>query len=66
MVIIHYNFNVLDKYPTLSMIDVGQGDSLLIKLDHNKGNILIDTGGHLPFKTEDYQIKKKEYSIAIN
>lgn len=27
------------------MIDVGQGDSTLIKMPYNKGNILIDTGG---------------------
>jgi competence protein ComEC len=28
------------------MIDVGQGDSFLIEMPHNKGNILIDTGGN--------------------
>ena len=35
-------------YPHLTMIDVGQGDSLLLELPFKKGNILIDTGGN-PF-----------------
>ena len=29
------------------MLDVGQGDSLLLELPFNKGNVLIDTGGKL-------------------
>ena len=29
------------------MLDVGQGDSTLISLGHNKGHILIDTGGQI-------------------
>ena len=29
----------------LAIFDVGQGDSLFIEYPHNKGNILIDTGG---------------------
>lgn len=36
------------------MIDVGQGDSILISLKKNKGNILIDTGG----------IMNSSYSLA--
>lgn len=53
---IHNNINYLNKYPILTMIDVGQGDSILIILPHNKGNILIDTGGN------DYS----NYSIVLN
>ena len=42
------------------MIDVGQGDSLLLKLAHNQGNILIDTGGQPSFNGE------KPYDLAQN
>ena len=46
MLIIHSNIRIFNKYPIVAMLDVGQGDSLLIELPHNKGNILIDTGGN--------------------
>ena len=39
------NIKYMINYPILTMIDVGQGDSVLIELPHNKANILIDTGG---------------------
>lgn len=45
ILIIHHNINYLNPASSLTMIDVRQGDSFLIKLKHNKGNILIDTGG---------------------
>lgn len=44
ILIIHHNINYLNIIPTLTMIDVGQGDSVLLKLKNNN-NILIDTGG---------------------
>lgn len=59
-IIIHTNINIIEKDPTLTMIDVGQGDSILIKLNNNKGNILIDTGGQINYKT------KKPYDLAQN
>ena len=56
----HHNINYLNPSHSLTMIDVGQGDSFLIKLKHNKGNILIDTGG-IPSYDD-----KKPYDIAKN
>jgi DNA internalization-related competence protein ComEC/Rec2 len=44
---------------TLTMIDVGQGDSTLIEYKNGK-NILIDTGGKLSFD------EKYDYSISNN
>ncbi len=43
---IHYYIKLFNRYPILTMIDVGQGDSFLLEMPHNKGNILIDTGGN--------------------
>ena len=45
--IIHYNIHFFKVSPVVTMLDVGQGDSLLLELPFNKGNILIDTGGKL-------------------
>lgn len=45
MLIIHYNIIYFNDNAYIYMFDVGQGDSILIMLPHNEGNILIDTGG---------------------
>ncbi len=47
ILIIHHNINYLNNYSKVTILDVGQGDSSLIELEHNKGNILIDTGGNI-------------------
>lgn len=47
------------------MIDVGQGDSILISLPHNKGNILIDTGGIINYNKKG-SLETSEYSIVLN
>ena len=60
ILIIHHNINYLNPVPSLTMIDVGQGDSFLIKLKHNQGNILVDTGGIPSYDG------KKSFDIANN
>ena len=45
MLLIHYNYNILFLKDYMLMIDVGQGDSIL--LHSSKYNALIDTGGKL-------------------
>lgn len=62
---IHYNINYLNKYPIITFLDVGQGDSILIQLPFNKGSVLVDTGGIVNFNKEDWK-KQKPYSIGLN
>ncbi len=64
ILIIHYNIQLFNKYPIITVLDVGQGDSILIILPHNNGNILIDTGGIL--KYDNQLLKTNEYSIVKN
>ena len=45
----------------VSFIDVGQGDSILIKSDFNKANILIDTGSTYNY----YKLKKYLFSQGV-
>ncbi|VEF47724.1 DNA internalization-related competence protein ComEC/Rec2 [Bacillus freudenreichii] len=45
-------------------IDVGQGDSVLIKLPYNRGVYLIDTGGQLSFPIEEWQERRRPYKIG--
>ena len=61
---IYYHIAYLKPYATITMIDVGQGDSILIVLPYQKGNILIDTGGTLDYHQEDWKRKKNSYSIG--
>ncbi len=60
--LVHYHINYLNQNIYYYTIDVGQGDSALII---NKNNAyLIDTGGKLEYKQEDWQTKENKYSIA--
>ena len=61
VLIILYIFPTLISIPSLYMIDVGQGDSLLL-IDKNK-TILIDTGGLSKYE-EEWSKSTKEYSIV--
>lgn len=59
--IIHYNYNLIFKDNYLLMIDIGQGDSIL--LHSNNKNMLIDTGGKNSFSQEDWQIRRNRSTI---
>lgn len=59
----HYHITNFNPHSTLTMIDVGQGDSILITLPYGKGNILIDTGGVAEYG-EEWKQKKSTYSIG--
>ena len=54
MIFIHTNIKYFNKNNYLTMIDVGQGDSILLELKNK--NILIDTGGN----------SFSDYNIAVN
>lgn len=43
LILFHYNYNSIVRNDYLLMLDVGQGDSILLSIENN--NILIDTGG---------------------
>ncbi|MCR2820461.1 DNA internalization-related competence protein ComEC/Rec2 [Lederbergia panacisoli] len=47
-------------------IDIGQGDSTLIKLPYNRGTYLIDTGGQLDFPVLDWQERKKPFQVSTH
>ena len=63
---IHSNINILDSNLYTTYLDVGQGDSSLIKLPNNKGNILIDTGGKVNYVDDDWKKKSNNYNITTS
>ena len=56
LTILHKSIYYFDSSFKIVLLDVGQGDSILIRFSHNSSNILIDTGG----------IINSSYSIVIN
>lgn len=51
----------LDSNYYVEFIDVGQGDSIVIRTPHNKEVILVDTGGTVSYDDEPWKKKKKFY-----
>ena len=39
----------------IAFVDIGQGDAIFLQLPHHRGNYLLDTGGRLDFKVENWQ-----------
>ena len=63
---IYYHIAYFKNDSTVTMLDVGQGDAILMILPHQKGNILIDTGGNIEYTEESWKRKKNSYSIAAS
>ncbi|WP_169449756.1 DNA internalization-related competence protein ComEC/Rec2 [Lacticigenium naphthae] len=51
-------------YGEIMMIDVGQGESILLRAPYSREIILIDTGGTIDFPEEEWQNRKEPYSIG--
>ncbi|MFD1705469.1 DNA internalization-related competence protein ComEC/Rec2 [Siminovitchia sediminis] len=67
LIFILFFYSVFLKYSPYGevvFIDVGQGDSILIKLPYNRGTYLIDTGGQLTFPREEWEERTAPYQVG--
>ncbi|MED1863181.1 DNA internalization-related competence protein ComEC/Rec2 [Fictibacillus nanhaiensis] len=61
---IHWGLPYVNPKATISFINVGQGDSILIELPYRKAVYLIDTGGSVSFDQEDWEKREEEYDVT--
>ncbi|RFB17583.1 DNA internalization-related competence protein ComEC/Rec2 [Bacillus sp. HNG] len=66
VLLLHIITPYINPYGEVTMIDVGQGDSIYIELPFRKGVYLIDTGGTIPFEQEQWKIRRNQFSTAQN
>ncbi|WP_100488650.1 DNA internalization-related competence protein ComEC/Rec2 [Sporolactobacillus pectinivorans] len=59
-----YMSDFIDPYGSVTFLDVGQGDSILIRLPHRQGAVLIDSGGTMPYPKKKWQIRNKPYEVG--
>lgn len=64
LLLLQFNLQRFSPFGEVQIIDVGQGDSILIILPFNRGNYLIDTGGHITFPIDTWAIKRKKFNTA--
>ncbi|MCJ8006895.1 DNA internalization-related competence protein ComEC/Rec2 [Lederbergia wuyishanensis] len=64
ILLINNAFNQFSPKGEVIFIDIGQGDSTLIKLPYNRGTYLIDTGGQIHFSVPEWQKRKKPFQIG--
>ncbi|PEI75073.1 DNA internalization-related competence protein ComEC/Rec2 [Bacillus wiedmannii] len=60
----HYVYPYFRESGSVTFLDVGQGDAILIRLPYDKGIYLIDTGGTMRANKEEWQRKKHEFSVG--
>lgn len=57
-------WNKLSPFGEVTMIDVGQGDSIFIHLPFGQGNYLIDTGGSLSFPEAKWKQRAQRFEVG--
>lgn len=60
----HYVYPYFRESGSVTFLDVGQGDAILIRLPYDQEIYLIDIGGTIRLNKEEWQRKKHEFSVG--
>ena len=66
VIFIHYQMPMMNQNLLVTFLDIGQGDSIFIKMPHNQGNILIDTGGKIEIPKEKWARNKNKATLTTS
>jgi len=66
IIFIHLLIPYFNNEDEIIFVDVGQGDSIFVKLKNNSGNILIDTGGKIKYKKDEWKDVNSNYNLSSN
>lgn len=58
--------SLFDSNAYIYFLDIGQGDSIVLVAPYKKEVIMIDTGGILTYKKEEWATRNKEYNLSDN
>ncbi len=64
VLLIQLGYQQYKPYGEVIFIDVGQGDSILIRLPYNRGTYLVDTGGISRFTAEEWKERKNNFRVG--
>ncbi|MGM0835811.1 MAG: DNA internalization-related competence protein ComEC/Rec2 [Bacillota bacterium] len=59
--VFHWNIGLFQWEGKVVVLDIGQGDAIYIRLPHNRGAYLIDTGGLFQFEMEEWEKRRSEF-----
>lgn len=64
VLLFHWFHPYLSPYGEVTIIDVGQGDSIYIELPRRKAVYLVDTGGSIDFKQEEWKRRMRTFDVG--
>ena len=66
LIIFHSLIPFFNEEYNVTFINVKQGDSIFVKFPNNSANVLIDIGGIVEYKKENWEIRNRNYSLVEN
>lgn len=64
LIIVQLLLPYMDREAKIMMLDIGQGDAIVVELPYRKEVLLIDLGGQFHFPQEEWMARKNEFEVG--